>query len=75
MHTDGFEAARIRSLERARKLDRGELLEPNFANTTDRQLAIANEVLRVGHANHLEATDHELMAACERIAEKLLRNK
>jgi predicted transcriptional regulator len=28
VHTDGFEGFRKRSLERARKLDRGELLEP-----------------------------------------------
>jgi hypothetical protein len=35
IHTDGFEGARKRSLERARKLDRGETLEPETSITLD----------------------------------------
>ena len=33
IHTDGFEEFRKRSLERARKLDRGELIEPEHSIT------------------------------------------
>lgn len=35
IHTDGFEGFRKRSLERARKLDRGELLEPEKIITVE----------------------------------------
>ena len=35
VHTDGFEGFRKRSLERARKLDRGELLEPEKIVTAE----------------------------------------
>jgi predicted transcriptional regulator len=35
IHTDGFEGAQKRSLERARKLDKGEKLEPETSITID----------------------------------------
>ena len=38
VHTDGFDGFRKRSLERARKLDRGELLEPQKILTFENAL-------------------------------------
>jgi predicted transcriptional regulator len=35
IHADGFEGARKRSLERARKLDRGETLDPEISITIE----------------------------------------
>lgn len=38
IHTDGFEGFRKRSLDRAKKLDRGEFLEPERTLTFERSL-------------------------------------
>lgn len=47
IRTDGFEGFRKRSLERAKKLDRGELLEPEKVITFDKSFKVLSRA-RIG---------------------------